>query len=331
MATVLTVILNWRTPEMSLRSCAAALDAMQGVTGAIMLVDNDSGDGSFEAMQAEVAARGWDKGVVPVRVLQSGRNGGFGAGNNYGILAGLPPEFPGGTRPDYVYVLNSDAFPEPEAILRLHDHLEAHPQTGFAGSFIKGEDGVPHHTVFRFPSALGELEGAARFGPISRLLRRHIVAMPIPDQSCRADWMAGASVMMRQDMLDRIGLFDEEFFLYYEETDLFLRGARAGWTADYVRSSVVVHIGSVTTGMKTWTRIPTFWLDSRRHYFTKNHGHIGFVLATLAQVAGGAFWRLRLLVQRKDRGDPPHFLRDLILHHMGRRGRNRAGATRAKN
>ena len=327
MATVLTVILNWRTPEMSLRSCEAALAAMQGVAGAITLVDNDSGDGSFEAMQAEVSARGWDKGETPVQVLQSGRNGGFGAGNNFGIRAGLP----GGQRPDYAYVLNSDAFPEPAAIRRLHDHLEAHPQTGFAGSFIKGEDGVPHHTVFRFPSALGELEGAARFGPISRLLRKHIVAIPIPDQTCRADWMAGASVMMRQDMLDRIGLFDETFFLYYEETDLFLRGARAGWQADYVRDSVVVHIGSVTTGMKTWTRIPTFWLDSRRHYFTKNHGHTGFVLATLAQVAGGVFWRLRLLVQRKDRGDPPHFLRDLILHHMKRVGQSRPGESPAKD
>ena len=55
--------------------------------------------------------------------------------------------------------------------------------------------------------------------------------------------------MMRQAMLDRIGLFDETFFLYFEETDLFLRAARAGWPADYVRESRVVHIGSVSTGL----------------------------------------------------------------------------------
>ena len=323
MPTVLTVILNWRTPDMTLQSCAAGLRAMEGVAGAITIVDNDSGDGSFEKISAEVVARGWDRGAVPVRVIQSGHNGGFGAGNNVGIRAGLPD----GMRPDYVYLLNSDAFPAPEAIRALRDHLEAHPATGFAGSFIHGSDGASHRTAFRFPSALGELEGAMRFGPVSRLLRAHIVAQPIPEATGRVDWLAGASLMMRQDVLDQIGLFDEVFFLYYEETDLCLRAARAGWPTDYVVESRVEHIGSVSTGMKTWARIPKFWLDSRRHYFTKNHGHIYAALATLAHVAGGVFWRLRLLVQRKDRGDPPHFLRDLIVHHVLRAGQSGPGAT----
>ncbi len=323
MPTVLTVILNWRTPDMTLQSCAAGLSAMEGVAGAITIVDNDSGDGSFEKISAEVVARGWDRGGVPVRVIQSGHNGGFGAGNNVGIRAGLPD----GMRPDYVYLLNSDAFPAPEAIRALRDHLEAHPATGFAGSFIHGSDGASHRTAFRFPSALGELEGAMRFGPVSRLLRAHIVAQPIPEATGRVDWLAGASLMMRQDVLDQIGLFDEVFFLYYEETDLCLRAARAGWPTDYVVESRVEHIGSVSTGMKTWARIPKFWLDSRRHYFTKNHGHIYAALATLAHVAGGVFWRLRLLVQRKDRGDPPHFLRDLIVHHVLRAGQSGPGAT----
>ena len=323
MPTVLTVILNWRTPDMTLQSCAAGLRAMEGVAGAITIVDNDSGDGSFEKISAEVVARGWDRGGVPVRVIQSGHNGGFGAGNNVGIRAGLPD----GMRPDYVYLLNSDAFPAPEAIRALRDHLEAHPATGFAGSFIHGSDGASHRTAFRFPSALGELEGAMRFGPVSRLLRAHIVAQPIPEATGRVDWLAGASLMMRQDVLDQIGLFDEVFFLYYEETDLCLRAARAGWPTDYVVESRVEHIGSVSTGMKTWARIPKFWLDSRRHYFTKNHGHIYAALATLAHVAGGVFWRLRLLVQRKDRGDPPHFLRDLIVHHVLRAGQSGPVAT----
>ncbi|GGW26495.1 glycosyl transferase [Gemmobacter lanyuensis] len=321
MPTVLTVILNWRTPDMTLQAAEAALRAMEGVEGAITIVDNDSGDGSYETMLAEVAARGWDRGAVPVRVLQSGWNGGFGAGNNYGIRAGLP----GGQRPDFVYILNSDAFPAPDAIRALRDHLIAHPATGFAGSFIHGDDGAPHQTAFTFPSVWSELEGAARLGPISRLLRRHVVARPVPAATCRVDWLAGASLMMRQDVLDRIGLFDETFFLYFEETDLCLRAARAGWPTDYVPASRVMHIGSVSTGMGRWTRIPKFWLDSRRHYFTKNHGRIGAHLATLAHVSGGALWRLRLLVQRKERGDPPHFLRDLIRHHL--RG---AGACKTK-
>lgn len=314
MASLLTVILNWRSPEMTLQSAEAALAALEGIEGALTIVDNHSGDGSFEIMARAVAERGWDRGPQRVRVLQSGRNGGFGAGNNFGIRAGLP----GGARPDHVYLLNSDAFPEPAAIRALLDHLEADPRCGIAGSFLHGSDGAPHRTAFRFPSIPGEFEAQIRFGPVTRLLRRWIVAQPIPEQSGPVDWLAGASLMIRHKVLDQIGLFDETFFLYFEETDLCRRARLAGWRADFVRESRVTHIGSASTGMKFWQRIPEFWLDSRWHYFRKQHGAAYAVLATLAALAGGALWRLRLLVQRKDPGDPPHFLRDMVRHH-GRR------------
>lgn len=312
MPKVLTIILNWRTPEMTLQSAEAALRALEGIDGALTIVDNASGDGSFERLSAEVAARGWDKGPQQVRVLQSGHNGGFGAGNNFGIRAGLP----GGAQPDFVYVLNSDAFPAPDAIRHLLDHLEKHPETGFAGSYIHGTDGVPHQTAFRFPSIAAEFEGQIRLGIVSRLLRRWVVAMTIPTVPTRVDWLAGASLMMRQSLLDLIGIFDETFFLYFEETDLCRRVVKAGSQTDYVPASRVAHIGSASTGMKTWTRIPGFWLDSRLYYLVKNHGRAYAFLATLALLAGGILWRLRLLVQKKDRGDPDHYLRDVAAHGL---------------
>lgn len=309
MTTVLTVILNWRTPEMTLKSVESALIAMEGIAGAITVVDNDSGDGSEEILRRAVAERGWSR----VRVMQAGRNGGFGAGNNVGIRAGLP----GGARPDYVYILNSDAFPAPDAIRLLLDHLETHPAVGFAGSYIHGVDGVPHTTCFRFPTIASELEGAARTGPITRALARHVVPMQIPATGVmRVDWSAGCSLMMRQTVLDQIGDFDEGFFLYFEETDLCLRAARAGWPTDYIRASEVAHIGSESTGMKRWTRTPRYWFDSRWRYFTKSHGRFYAALATLAHVTGGALWRLRCALGRRPVGDPPRFLRDLIAHGL---------------
>ncbi len=308
MARVLTVILNWRTPAMTIKAAEAALRAMEPVQGAITIVDNDSGDGSYETLCDAARTRNWTR----VRVIQSGRNGGFGAGNNAGIRAGLPD----GTKPDYVYLLNSDAFPAPDAIRALRDHLDANPATGFAGSFIHGPDGAPHRTAFRFPSIASEFEAAIRLGLVSRLLRHKIVASPLPTLTTRVDWLAGASLMMRQSVLDQIGLFDETFFLYFEETELCRRAARAGWSTDYVVQSRVEHIGSVSTGMKTWARIPTFWLDSRLHYFTTVHGRPYALLATLAHITGGLLWRARLIVQRRDRGDPPRFLRDLTLHTL---------------
>lgn len=304
---LLTVVLNYRTPEMTLQAVEAALREMEGIDGEIVVVDNDSQDGSFERMRAAVKAAGWCR-EAQVRVLQSGRNGGFGAGNNFGIEAGRE------AAPDYVYILNSDAFPDPGAIRVLLDYLEAHPGVGLVGSYIHGPDGDPHATAFRFPSIWSELEGAAKSGPVTRLLARHVMPLGIPEATREVDWLAGASMMMRRRVLDETGLFDERFFLYFEETDLCRRARRAGWPTVYVRESEVTHIGSVSTGMKTWRRIPGFWLDSRLYYFAKNHGAAYAGAATAAHLLGGTIWRARCLLQQRERIDPPRVLRDLAGH-----------------
>ncbi|WP_411889434.1 glycosyltransferase family 2 protein [Yoonia sp. SDW83-1] len=306
--TLWTIILNYKTPDMTLQSAEAALREMEGIDGQIIIVDNDSQDGSFEALEAGVKERGWDR----VRVVQSGHNGGFGAGNNYGIQAGLRD----GPPPDYVYILNSDAFPDDGAIRILLDYLQANPKTGFAGSNIHGPDGDWHCTIFRFPSIWSELEGAAKTGPITKLLRRHVIPQPLPDGPTVVDWAAGASMMMRYETLAEIGLFDETFFLYFEETDLCRRAKLAGWPMVYLPDSKVTHIGSVSTGMKTWARKPGYWFDSRLHYFVKNHGRVYAAAATVAHVAGGLVWRLRCLIQRKQFGGEARFLRDLMVHDI---------------
>ncbi len=304
--TVLTVILNYRTAEMTLESAKSACIAMADVPGGIVIVDNDSRDGSFETIRAEVAKWEFDR----IRVVASPRNGGFGAGNNYGMAQALPD----GTPPDFVYLLNSDAFPATDAISSLCDYMVAHPKVGITGSDIRGEDGVRHTAAFQFPSVASEFENAARTGVISRMLSRHIVALPTPDVPTRIGWTPGASFMMRRSMLDEIGAFDEGYFLYFEETDLCLRADRAGWETHFVPQSHVVHIGSVSTGMGEWGRTPTYWFDSRRRYFVKNHGIATFWATILARLAGGLMWRLRAVLSRRPFGEARFFLSDLIRH-----------------
>ena len=305
---VLTVVLNYRTPDLTIRAIEASLHEMEGMAGAVTVVDNDSGDGSFETLCAEVSTRGWSR----VRVLQSGRNGGYGAGNNFGIRHGLPD----GSVPDYVYILNSDAFPEPGAISSLVDYMELHPKVGFCGSRIHGEDDVYHQTAFRFPTIFSEFESGAVTGPISWLLKRYIVALPEPMEPQVVDWMAGASLLVRTKLLDEVGGFDERFFLYFEETDLCLRARRAGWQAVYLPQSRVMHIGSVSTGMKTWKRMPPYWFDSRLWYFIKNHGVTYAAVATLAYGAGAAIDGLRRVLGNRRTDQANHFLRDLFSHAL---------------
>jgi N-acetylglucosaminyl-diphospho-decaprenol L-rhamnosyltransferase len=305
---VLTIILNYKTADLTIKAAVAAHIAMAELPGEIVIVDNDSQDGSFDTIQSHVETAGWDR----IKVIQSPVNGGYGAGNNVGIRAGLSD----GSRADFIYILNSDAFPEPDAIKVLYDYMIANPKTGFAGSYIQGEEGDRHTTTFRFPSLYSEIEGAIRFGPVTRLLGKYRVPVENIEQTSPVDWIAGASLMMRQDVLDQIGLFDETFFLYFEETDLCRRARNAGHDIVFVRESVVMHLGSVSTGMKTWKKTPTYWYDSRFHYFSKNHGKPYAACATLLHLVCGNLHWVRCKLTGKPSGLSPAFLRRLASHDL---------------
>lgn len=308
---LLVIVLNYRTAQMTLRAVEAALaDMPEGAE--LVLVDNASGDGSAALLQEAVTQRGWDADGK-VRFIQSAVNGGFGAGNNIGLRQKMTD----GSVPDYFYILNSDAFPDRGCIAGLLRHMQITPKAGMVGSHVRGEDDMPHTTAFRFPTIAGEFEGGARLGPISRALHRSIIAPPLPDRTCQVDWVAGASVMMRAQMLDDIGLFDEDFFLYFEETDLCNRAARAGWERWYMPEVGVVHIGSVSTGMKEWQRMPAYWFASRRTYFCKNHGRAYAALAWAARLAGGSIHALRTTLSGQPSQDPAYFLRDLLRFGLG--------------
>jgi N-acetylglucosaminyl-diphospho-decaprenol L-rhamnosyltransferase len=193
MATVLTVILNWRTPDMTLRAAEAALTAMAGIPGAITIVDNDSA-ATGRSRMTEEAPRG-------AGIAGRARAGDAGRAQRR-LWRGQQRRHPrgpaGGARPDYVYILNSDAFPAPDAIRALLDHLEPPPATGFAGSYIHGTEGDPHTHRIPLSFRLVGVRGAARTGPVSRLLRRRIVARWRSRHRGDAGGLAGGrSLMMR--------------------------------------------------------------------------------------------------------------------------------------
>lgn len=307
------IILNYRTALLTERAIDAALVALEPIgDAALVVVDNDSRDGSFERLAAYAAE---PSRAGRVRVVQTGHNGGFGYGNNFAIREALASADP----PEYVYILNSDAFPAPDAIEALVTVLDRDRGIGIAGSYIHGVDGEPHETAFRFPTIAGELEDAMKLGVVSRLLASSRVPLAMPEVTGDVDWLAGASMMIRASVLDAVGLFDETFFLYFEETDLCRRVRLSGARVVYVRESRVAHVGSASTGMKTsMRRMPTYWLDSRAHYFAKNHGPLYLAGANAARLVGGASFRVRSVLQRKENPDPPHLLRDLLRHALER-------------
>ncbi|MEM9191714.1 MAG: glycosyltransferase family 2 protein [Myxococcota bacterium] len=312
---LLAIILNYKTADMTADAVRAALRELRrfGDGGwELLVVDNDSQDGSFESLSARCEEEDWGPRV---RVVRSPKNGGFGFGNNVGLRDGLGREHP----PEYFYILNSDAFVDEGAIEALVTYLDEHPWVGITGSYIHGPEGDPHVTAFRFPSLQSEIESTVRIGALTSVFQDAVVPLGQIDRTQKVDWLAGASMMIRADVLREVGLFDETFFLYFEETDLCRRAALAGWPTVYVRESSVTHIGSVSTGMKDQTRRrPQYWFDSRRHYFRKNHGSRYLWATNAAQIMGFGAFRVRQLLTGTESDDPPKYLRDFLKHTFSR-------------
>jgi GT2 family glycosyltransferase len=221
-------------------------------------------------------------------------------------------------------LLNPDTVVRRGALRALVDFMDANRSAGIAGSRLEDPDGTPQRSAFRFPTELGELESMARVGLVSRLLDRWIVAPPVSDTACETDWVAGASMIIRREVLDSIGSLDERYFMYYEEVDFMARARRAGWSTWYVPGSRVVHLvgraSGVTDRRVSRRRRPDYWFDSRRRYMLTHLGPPRAVLADLCFVAGYLTWRVRSTLLREVDDTPDHLLSDFVRHSVLAKG-----------
>ena len=165
-------------------------------------------------------------------------------------------------------------------------------------------------------------------GAATRLLSRNVVAPPVKDTAHATDWVAGASMIVRRDVIEQVGLMDERYFLYFEEVDYCRKARRAGWSCWYVPTSRVVHLVGQSTGVtdtkRPPRRVPDYWFASRRRYFRQNHGLMYCRLADAAWACSHALWRVRRWLQRKPDNDPPGLLGDFLRYNFG--GTQRATA-----
>lgn len=315
------VIVNYRTAGLAI-TCLETLEAELAEMPSlrVIVVDNESDDGSAARIAAAIEARGW----LWATLLEAGRNGGFGAGNNVGIAHALAQPRPA----DLIWMLNPDTRVMPGAAAALARFMGEHPGAGIAGSALREGNGTLWPYAFRFPTVLGEIERGARWGLTSRLLRNQATARRMEEGSAPVDWVSGASFVVRRELLDAGLRFDEDYFLYYEETDLCLQARRAGWECWYVAEAEVLHIAGQSTGVTgkqaVVRRLPSYWFDSRRHYFVKNHGRLYGMLADAAWIGAHLFDRAKQAVQRSDSADPPRLLADFV-HHSALMPRPRQG------
>jgi len=250
----------------------ACLESLRGVDAEVVVLDNASEDGSAEAVRER---------FPDVRLIEQRHRAGFGANHNTVIRA---------TTGRYVYVLNEDTTSADWGFDRMVAHLDANPRVAALAPRLEYPDGRLQNSAWRFPTP-----AVAALGLLT--LSRAGVVLSGGRETRDVDWAMAAALLVRREALDDVGLFDEDFFIYSEETDLCLRLRRAGWRTQYFPSVTVVHHESQFSAGIPERRINEMW-RGRHRYWQKHHSRAG---ARIAALATGAQYALRGLLRRGDR------------------------------
>jgi N-acetylglucosaminyl-diphospho-decaprenol L-rhamnosyltransferase len=165
------------------------------------------------------------------------------------------------TEAPFVVVANPDTRPEAGAVETLRRFLEEHPRAGTAGPEMRYPDGSWQPSRRRFPTVIGTLvrrTPVRMLFPPRRRQRSYYLLDDRPSEPVETDWMLGAFLMLRREMLEELGGFDEGFRLYGEDIDLCYRAAKAGWERWYVPEAVVRHRHAALSDRRFLTR-HTLW------------------------------------------------------------------------
>ncbi len=307
------VILNYRVTDVTL-DCLHSLSQckdLEKISVRVTVWENGSGEAAVMRLRESINEHHWGA-WVELRVSE--KNLGFTGGNNRVIERIMRNS----DAADYILLLNSDTLVNDGALLSLVDFMEQHSRVGIAGSRLLTLDGEQQCSPFRFPGIASEFDQGLKLGVVSRLLSRWRVPMPPPDQASPVDWVSGASMLLRREMLEQTGLLDESYFTYFEDLDLCKRAHQNAWGVWYVPQSQVIHLEGVSSGISNAgrKRRPAFWFQARRRYFLKHQGVIRTVLIDFSFIMGFSIWRIRQLLQNKPDDEPSGMLVDFIRHSV---------------
>lgn len=306
---LLVSIVNYKAAPLVIELLPELIKQLDSNLDRVIIVDNNSMDGSIETLKQFIEKHKLKEFVL---LVSSSNNGGFSYGNNLAIRNAIKSY---SKKPQYVWLVNPDTQMKTNALDALLMFMDSNPQAGILGSRLEAPNGQPQCSAFRFHTIGSELLSALRLGLLDKLFHNKLVSLSsIPSSSEQCDWVAGASMFIRYKVIDNIGMMDETYFLYFEETDFCLQAKREGWECWYVPESRVVHYVGQSTGVVSGDvqrrRRPKYWFQSRQHYFKKNHGVIYTMSADLAWGIGFSILKLRYLIQRKKGTDPEYMHRD---------------------
>ena len=225
------VIVSWNTRQILKECLASVCDNLHGVQAEVCVVDNASDDGSAEMVR---------KYFPQVRLIANTDNRGFAKANNQVI-----PHANG----RYVLLLNSDTVVLGDVLKRSVQYMDEHDDVGVMGCRVLNEDGSVQLTCSQLPSLVNLLlltSGLFRLEKPS-FLGRYQLRDWKRDSERDVETVTGCYMVVRQEAIRKVGLFDESFFFYGEETDWCKRFAESGWKLRFAPVGEIIHYGSLSS------------------------------------------------------------------------------------
>jgi len=232
------IIVSWNVQAL-LRQCLESIpQATLGLTYEVIVVDNASTDNSQNLARE----------FPHVRWIQNEENVGFTRANNQGIAL---------SQGRFICFLNPDTVLHPNALVTLVQYLQAHPDVGIVGPQLQYPDGTLQPSRYRFPTLMTSLMESTPLAwawPSNPWNRLYHYSDRSPKHTHEVDWLNGACLVVRRDVIDTVGPFDEGFFMYSEELDLCRRAKDAGWQIVYMPDALVTHYEGRSSGQVTLLR-----------------------------------------------------------------------------
>jgi GT2 family glycosyltransferase len=302
------VIVNYRTAAMTAECVRSVAGQLDGRHDRIVVVDNASGETELARLSACLGA------VAPehmITVIPLASNGGFSAGNNAGIRT---------CRARFYLLANSDTVFLPGAVSGLLEAASWYPDAGLVTPSLEDTDGTVQVSCFRFPAPASELIHSAETGLVTRLLKRCDVPLPPLPEPSHPEWTSFACVLVRDAVIDAIGVLDDGFFMYFEDVDYCHRARAAGFDIVNWPASRVIHLHGRSSGIDAMTqareRLPDYYYHSRARYYRKRYGSPGLLAANTCWLLGRAVSLVRRLFGKRGQPVTEHEFFDIWKHQQ---------------
>jgi GT2 family glycosyltransferase len=257
------IIVNWNTKDLLVQCLESVYQTIKEIEMEVIVVDNGSTDGSIAA-----AAERFPE----VKFIQNQMNLGFARANNQAFSL---------SRGRYLLLLNPDTIVKNGATEGLISFMDAHPEAGVAGPQLLNSDGSKQNSIANFPSLATEL--------FNKSLLRRLFPKRFPGKErdytepLEVDSVIGACMIVRREVIEPVGLLDEDYFLFLEETDWCYRIKRAGWKIYHLPQVEISHFqGKGVETEKKKAKVEYY--RSLHHFFKKNRGNLQWFVLLIGSV-----------------------------------------------